>query len=60
MADEIFLTGTAAEIVPVISIDDVAVGSGKEGSLTMSIREMYAQIVSAESKKYINWLTSVW
>jgi branched-chain amino acid aminotransferase len=60
MADEIFLTGTAAEIVPVTSIDGHLVGSGKEGSLTRGIREMYAKIVSAEAKEYMEWLTSVW
>src|ERR671932_1705895 len=43
MAEEIFLTGTAAEIVPVISIDGHMVGNGKEGPLTKSIREMYAK-----------------
>jgi branched-chain amino acid aminotransferase len=60
MADEIFLTGTAAEIVPVTSIDSHLVGSGKEGSLTRSIREMYAKIVSAEAREYMEWLTSIW
>jgi branched-chain amino acid aminotransferase len=60
MADEIFLTGTAAEIVPVINIDGHTVGNGKEGSLTKNIREMYAKIVSAEAKEYLDWLTSVW
>ena len=60
MAEEIFLTGTAAEIVPVTNIDGHAVGNGKEGPLTKSIREMYAKIVSAEAEEYIDWLTSVW
>src|ERR687896_979298 len=60
MADEIFLTGTAAEIVPVTSIDGHPVGTGKEGPLTRSIREMYAKIVSAEAKEHLKWLTSVW
>jgi branched-chain amino acid aminotransferase len=60
MADEIFLTGTAAEIVPVTNIDCYLVGSGKEGPMTRSIREMYAKIVSAEAKEYMEWLTPVW
>ncbi|HZA49061.1 MAG TPA: aminotransferase class IV, partial [Nitrososphaera sp.] len=60
MADEIFLTGTAAEIVPVTSIDCHLVGSGKEGPMTRGIREIYAKIVSAETKEYMEWLTSVW
>jgi branched-chain amino acid aminotransferase len=60
MAEEIFLTGTAAEIVPVTNIDGHTVGNGKEGSLTKNIREMYAKVVSAEAKEYLDWLTSVW
>jgi branched-chain amino acid aminotransferase len=60
MANEIFLTGTAAEIVPVTSIDGQPVGSGKEGPLTKSIRERYAKMVSAEAKEYMEWLTPVW
>lgn len=60
MADEVFLTGTAAEIVAVTSIDGHAVGSGKEGPVTKSIREMYAKVVSAGAKDYMDWLTPVW
>jgi branched-chain amino acid aminotransferase len=60
LADEIFLTGTAAEIVPVTSVDGHVVGSGKEGPVTKSIREMYEKAVSAGVKDYVNWLTPVW
>lgn len=60
MADEIFLTGTAAEIVPVTSIDGHVIGSGREGPVTKTIREMYAKIVSAGSGEYADWLTPVW
>jgi branched-chain amino acid aminotransferase len=60
MADEIFLTGTAAEIVAVTSIDGHVVGSGKEGPVTKGIREMYAKVVSAGSKDYMDWLSPVW
>jgi branched-chain amino acid aminotransferase len=60
MADEIFLTGTAAEIVPVISVDGHSVGTGKEGPVTRSIREKYEKIVSAGAKDYMDWLTPVW
>jgi branched-chain amino acid aminotransferase len=60
MADEIFLTGTAAEIVSVASIDGHTVGSGKEGPVTRSIREVYEKVVSAGSKDYMDWLTPVW
>lgn len=60
MADEIFLTGTAAEIVPVTSIDGHSVGSGREGPITKGIREMYEKAVSAGAKDYVDWLTTIW
>ena len=60
MADEIFLTGTAAEIVPVTGVDGHTVGTGKEGPVTKGIREMYAKVVSAGAKDYMDWLTPVW
>jgi len=60
MADEIFLTGTAAEIVPVTHIDGHTVGSGKEGPVTKGIRAMFEKAVSAAAKDYAEWLTPVW
>ena len=60
MADEIFLTGTAAEITPVTSIDDHPVGSGAEGPVSRSVREAYAKAVAGGSKEYAEWLTPVW
>jgi branched-chain amino acid aminotransferase len=60
MADEIFLTGTAAEIVSVTAVDGHVIGSGKEGQVTKNIREMYEKIVSAGNKEYMDWLTPVW
>lgn len=60
MADEIFLTGTAAEIVPVTRIDGHTVGSGKEGPVTKGIRAMFEKAVSAAAKDYVEWLTPVW
>ncbi|HKZ61068.1 MAG TPA: branched-chain amino acid transaminase [Nitrososphaera sp.] len=60
MVDEIFLTGTAAEIVAVTAIDGHIVGSGREGPVTKGIREMYAKIVSAGAKDYMDWLTPAW
>lgn len=60
MADEIFLTGTAAEIVPVINIDGHQICNGKEGPVSKSIREMYAKAVTGGVKQYMDWLTPVW
>ena len=62
IADEIFLTGTAAEIVGVISVDGKEISKGKEGEITRSIRDLYQKIVSASSQneKYRQWVTPVW
>ena len=60
IADELFLTGTAAEIIAITNIDGHTVGSGREGPVTKSIREMYSKIVSADVKEYMGWLTPVW
>jgi branched-chain amino acid aminotransferase len=60
MSDELFLTGTAAEIIAITNIDGHQIGNGREGPVTKSIREMYTKLVSAGVKKYMDWLTPVW
>jgi branched-chain amino acid aminotransferase len=60
IADEVFLTGTAAEITPVISIDDHVIGDGNEGIVCKSIREMYAKVVRGMVEAYEDWVTPVW
>ena len=60
IADEIFLTGTAAEIIAVTSIDDRTIGDGIEGSVTKSIREKYSEIVCSNVEDFMSWLTPVW
>ena len=59
-ADEVFLTGTAAEISPVISIDGKRVGNGKVGEITENIRKAYSDITMGKNKKYSKWITSVY
>jgi len=58
-ADEIFLSGTAAEITPVIKIDKKKIGNGKIGNTTMLFMETYSDIVMNRNKKYSQWLTPV-
>jgi branched-chain amino acid aminotransferase len=58
--DEVFLTGTAAEITPVISIDGKKVGDGKVGKITGKIRTIYSDITMGKNKKYSKWITSVY
>ena len=59
-ADEIFLTGTAAEITPVIKIESKKIGDGKVGDMTKQVMETYTQIVMNNNKKFSKWLTNVY
>jgi branched-chain amino acid aminotransferase len=58
-ADEAFLTGTAAEVVPISSVDDRAVGTGKPGPITKAIQEMFFATVRGEVDQYKDWLEYV-
>ena len=60
LADEIFLTGTAAEITPVTHIDRKAVGNGRAGKVTKQIGSIYSDIVMGRNKKYAHWITAVY
>ena len=60
LADEVFLTGTAAEITPVISIDGKEIGNGKAGKITKQISSMYSDITIDKNKKYAHWITAVY
>lgn len=60
LADEIFLTGTAAEIIAITKIDGNVVGNGREGAITKSIRENYESIVIGKVEKFMGWLTPIW
>ena len=59
-ADEVFLTGTAAEITPVIKIETKKIGDGKVGETTKQVMNTYSEIVMNNNKKFSKWLTSVY
>lgn len=59
LADESFMTGTAAEVTPVREIDDRKIGEGQPGPLTRSLQQHYAAIVRGEDPAYHHWLTPV-
>jgi branched-chain amino acid aminotransferase len=59
MADEAFLTGTAAEIVPIASVDDRVVGTGEPGPVTREIQEIYFAAVRGNVDQYKDWLEHV-
>lgn len=60
ISDEIFLTGTAAEITPIISMDSKKIGNGKPGSITKKMMQEYSDIVMNKNDDYAQWLTSVY
>jgi branched-chain amino acid aminotransferase len=59
LADEAFLTGTAAEVVPIRSVDDREVGTGKPGPMTQEIQQIYFATVRGEVDRYKDWLDHV-
>jgi len=60
LADEIFFTGTAAELTPIRSVDHIVVGPGRRGPLTARLQEAFFAIVSGEVPDRHHWLTPVW
>ncbi len=55
-ADEVFLTGTAAEITPVREVDNRKIGCGKPGEITKNLQKAFFEITRAENGKYGDWL----
>jgi branched-chain amino acid aminotransferase len=61
LADEVFFTGTAAEITPIRSVDRITVGAGRRGPITAKLQEEFFKIIRAErpAPSDANWLTFV-
>ncbi len=59
IADEIFFTGTAAEVTPVREIDDRKIGTGRPGPVTKALQELYFDIVRGSDTEHDHWLTFV-
>lgn len=59
-ADELFLTGTAAEITPIIQIDKKRIGDGKAGTITKDMMNAYNEVVMDKNESYSSWLTAVY
>jgi branched-chain amino acid aminotransferase len=56
LADEVFLTGTAAELVPVREIDDHAIGAGKPGEITVVLQRAFQDALFGRNERYLEWL----
>ena len=59
VCDELFFSGTAAEITPIRSVDKITVGTGRRGEITRRIQEAFFQITSGEREAPGPWLTYV-
>ncbi len=57
LADELFFTGTAAEVTPIRSVDKLPVGSGKRGPITTAIQKAFFGLFSGETEDRWGWLT---
>lgn len=58
-SEEVFFAGTAAEVTPVISVDDIEVGEGKPGKMTKAISDKFSEIVHGRDSYFSEWLTEV-
>jgi branched-chain amino acid aminotransferase len=59
LADEVFLTGTAAEVVPVREIDDHTIGTGEPGPITRQMQRIYDDAIHGRDPRYADWLDVV-
>ena len=59
IADEVFFTGTAAEVTPIRSIDHRTIGSGKRGPVSEKLQKTFFDIVEAKTEDKYGWLTYI-
>jgi branched-chain amino acid aminotransferase len=59
MADELFFTGTAAEVTPIRSVDHITIGPGHRGPVTKALQEAFFAIVQGQVEDRHGWLTLV-
>ncbi len=60
MSDELFMTGTAAQIVAITQVDYRQIGTGKMGSIVTRLKELFQQVVRGNLPKYRSWTTPVY
>ena len=59
LADEVFLSGTAAELVPVREVDDHAIADGRPGEITRTLQAAFQDALYGRSERYLEWLDFV-
>jgi branched-chain amino acid aminotransferase len=59
IADEVFFTGSAAEVTPIRSIDKIVIGNGKRGPLTEKVQKAFFEVIGGKREDVHHWLTVV-
>ena len=59
IADELFFSGTAAELTPIRSVDHIQVGGGRPGPITLAIQEQFLGIATGKIEDRYGWLTPI-
>jgi len=59
LADEVYMTGTAAELVPVREVDDHTIGSGRPGEITRAVQKVFEDALHGRAERYREWLDPV-
>jgi len=59
VCDEIFFTGTGAQVAPIRSVDRRLIGSGEPGEISVALRDLYFEVVQGKVAKYREWCTPV-
>jgi branched-chain amino acid aminotransferase len=59
LADELYCTGTAAELTPIREVDDHAIGSGRPGEITRAVQKAFEDALHGRSDRYADWLDPV-
>ena len=55
-ADEVFMTGTAAEVKSVAKINKIKIGNGKIGKITSILQESFMDVVMGDDQRFVSWL----
>lgn len=59
VVDEVFLTGTAAHLSPVVELDNRKIGNGNIGPISKALRDLYFDVATGNNPKYLHWCTAV-
>ncbi|MSQ41515.1 MAG: branched-chain amino acid transaminase [Dehalococcoidia bacterium] len=60
IADEVFMTGTAAHVTPVVEVDRIAIGDGRPGPISRELQRRYFDAITGRLPEHAQWLTPVY